>query len=400
MQIAQIAPLTEAIPPKLYGGTERVISWLVDELVALGHDVVLFASGDSQTSANLEACWPKALRLDGAVRDPNALHMAMLEQVRQRAHEFDLLHFHLDYYPFSLFSRQATPFVTTLHGRLDLPEHQVVFATFPQVPMISISNAQRRPVPGASWIRTIHHGLPERLLTPQPVRAAYFAFLGRISPEKAVDQAIWIAKRSGVPLKIAAKVDAVDRDYFESEIRKLLTPPDVEYIGEISDVEKSSFLSGAIALLAPIDWPEPFGLVLIEAMACGTPVIAFNRGSVPEIVEDGLTGFIVEGKEEAVAVTDRLSRLAAAKLLIAALAIHQLRKIPRSGAPSEVNLCSWLCRHIAVSGRCKRKRIASARRRDHFILDRRVSAALRNPREHAPGIGGLSKSCRPDCVLC
>jgi glycosyltransferase involved in cell wall biosynthesis len=286
MQIAQIAPLTEAIPPKLYGGTERVISWLADELVALGHDVVLFASGDSQTSANLEACWPKALRLDGSVRDPNALHMAVLERVRQRAHDFDLLHFHLDYYPFSLFSRQPTPFVTTLHGRLDLPEHQVVFATFPSIPVISISDAQRRPVPGAGWIRTIHHGLPERLLMPQPVAPAYFAFLGRISPEKAVD-----------------------RDYFESEIRKLLTPPDVEYIGEIGDGEKSSFLSGAIALLAPIAWPEPFGLVLIEAMACGTPVIAFNRGSVPEIVEDGLTGFVVEGEEEAVAATDRLSRL-------------------------------------------------------------------------------------------
>jgi glycosyltransferase involved in cell wall biosynthesis len=192
--------LTEAIPPKLYGGTERVISWLADELVALGHDVVLFASGDSQTSANLEACWPKALRLDGSVRDPNALHIAMLERVRQRAHDFDLLHFHLDYYPFSLFSRQPTSFVTTLHGRLDLPEHQVVFATFPSIPVISISDAQRRPVAGAGWIRTIHHGLPERLLTPQPVAPAYFAFLGRISPEKAVDQAIWIAKRCGVPL--------------------------------------------------------------------------------------------------------------------------------------------------------------------------------------------------------
>src|SRR5438876_289199 len=218
MRIAQIAPLTEAIPPKLYGGTERVISWLADELVALGHDVVLFASGDSQTSANLEACWPKALRLDGSVRDPNALHIAMLERVRQRAHDFDLLHFHLDYYPFSLFSRQPTPFVTTLHGRLDLPEHQVVFATFPSIPVISISDAQRRPVAGAGWIRTIHHGLPERLLTPQPVAPAYLSFLGRISPEKAVDQSIWIAKRCGVPLKIAAKVDAVDRDYFESEI--------------------------------------------------------------------------------------------------------------------------------------------------------------------------------------
>ncbi len=309
MRIAQIAPLTEAIPPKLYGGTERVISWLADELVALGHDVVLFASGDSQTSANLEACWPKALRLDGSVRDPNALHMSVLEQVRQRAHDFDVLHFHLDYYPFSLFSRQPTPFVTTLHGRLDLPEHQVVFATFPFIPVVSISDAQRRPVPGAGWIRTIHHGMPERLLTPQPVTPAYFAFLGRISPEKAVDQAIWIAKRCGVPLKIAAKIDAVDRDYFESEIRKLLTPPDVEYIGEINDGEKSSFLSGAIALLAPIAWPEPFGLVLIEAMACGTPVIAFNRGSVPEILEDGLTGFVVGDEEEAVAATDGLSRL-------------------------------------------------------------------------------------------
>jgi len=309
VRIAQIAPLTEAIPPKLYGGTERVISWLTEELVALGHEVALFASGDSQTSANLQTCWPKALRLDGSVRDPNALHMAMLEQVRQRAHDFDLLHFHLDYYSFSLFSRQQTPFITTLHGRLDLPEHQVVFATFPSIPVISISDAQRRPVPGAGWIRTIHHGLPARLLMPQPVRPAYFAFLGRISPEKAVDRAVCIAKRSGVPLKIAAKVDAVDRDYFESEIRKLLTPPDVEFVGEISDREKSSFLSGAIALLAPIAWPEPFGLVLIEAMACGTPVIAFNRGSVPEIVEDGLTGFVVENDEGAVAAASRLSRL-------------------------------------------------------------------------------------------
>ena len=219
------------------------------------------------------------------------------------------MHFHLDYYPFSLFSRQPTPFVTTLHGRLDLPEHQSVFATFSSVPLISISDAQRRPVPDAGWVRTIHHGLPERLLTPQPVRPGYFAFLGRISPEKALDQAIGIAKRCGVPLKIAAKVDAVDRDYFEAEIRKLLTPPDVEYIGEISDGEKSIFLSGAIALLAPIAWPEPFGLVLIEAMACGTPVIAFNRGASPEIVEDGLTGFVVEDERGAVAAANRLSRL-------------------------------------------------------------------------------------------
>src|SRR5712672_3069128 len=220
MRIAQVAPLTEAVPPRLYGGTERVVHWLTEELVALGNEVTLFASGDSRTSAKLEPTWPKALRLDGSVRDPNALHMVMLERVRQKCddEEFDFLHFHLDYYPFSLFSRQPTPFVTTLHGRLDLPEHQVVFATFPSIPVISISDAQRRPVSRAGWIRTIHHGLPERLLTPQPITPTYFAFLGRISPEKAVDQAIWIAKRSGIPLKIAAKVDAVDRDYFESEI--------------------------------------------------------------------------------------------------------------------------------------------------------------------------------------
>src|SRR6267378_2045004 len=311
MRIAQVAPLTEAVPPRLYGGTERVVHSLTEELVALGNDVTLFASGDSRNSGKLDATCPKALRLDGSVRDPNALHMVMLERVRQKCddEEFDFLHFHLDYYPFSLFSRQPTPFVTTLHGRLDLPEHQVVFATFPFIPVISISDAQRRPVPGAGWIRTIHHGMPERLLAPQPVTPAYFAFLGRISPEKAVDQAIWIAKRCGVPLKIAAKIDTVDRDYFESEIRKLLTPPDVEYIGEIGDGEKSSFLSGAIALLAPIAWPEPFGLVLIEAMACGTPVIAFNRGSVPEIIEDGLTGFVVEDEKEALVATDRLSQL-------------------------------------------------------------------------------------------
>ena len=309
MRIAQIAPLTESIPPKLYGGTERVVSWLTEELVGLGHDVVLFASGDSQTSAELEACWPRALRLDGSVRDPNGLHMSMLERVRQRADDFDLLHFHLDYYPFSLFSRQRTPFVTTLHGRLDLPEHQMVFDTFPSAPVISISDAQRRPVPQAGWVGTVHHGMPERLLTPQAVTPSYFAFLGRISPEKAVDKAVWIARRCGIPLKIAAKVDAVDRDYFEAEIRKLLTPPDVEYIGEIDDSEKSAFLSGAIALLSPVAWPEPFGLVLIEAMACGTPVIAFNRGAIPEIIEDGVTGFVVEDEKQAAVAAGHLSQL-------------------------------------------------------------------------------------------
>ncbi|MBN8979063.1 MAG: glycosyltransferase family 4 protein [Rhizobiales bacterium] len=311
MRIAQIAPLTEAVPPRLYGGTERVVHWLTEELVALGHDVTLFASGDSHTSARLEPAWPKALRLDGSVRDPNALHMVMLERVRRKCDngEFDFLHLHLDYYPFSLFSRQPTPFLTTLHGRLDLPEHQPVFSTFSSIPVISISNAQRRPVPHARWLRTIHHGLPEKLLTPQPVRPGYLAVLGRIAPEKGVDRAISIAIRCGIPLKIAAKIDRADEEYYHERIRPMMNHPLVEYIGEISDHEKSDFLSGAIGLMVPIDWPEPFGLVMIEAMACGTPVIAFNRGSVPEIVDDGKTGFVVEDDTSAVAAVDRLATL-------------------------------------------------------------------------------------------
>jgi glycosyltransferase involved in cell wall biosynthesis len=312
MRIAQVAPLTEAVPPRLYGGTERVVHWLTEELVALGHEVTLFASGDSQTSAKLEATWPKALRLDGAVRDPNALHIVMLERVRQKCddEQFDLLHFHLDYYPFSLFSRQPTPFLTTLHGRLDLPEHQPVFTTFSSVPVISISDAQRRPVPQANWVRTVHHGLPAKLLTPQPLKPEYLAVLGRIAPEKGVDRAIKIAMQCGIPLKIAAKVDRADQDYYHEVIRPLIADNSlVEYIGEISDREKSDFLSGAIALLVPIDWPEPFGLVMIEAMACGTPVIAYNRGSVAEIVDHGLTGFVVDNEASAVAAVGRVSNL-------------------------------------------------------------------------------------------
>ncbi|MDR3420248.1 MAG: glycosyltransferase family 4 protein [Xanthobacteraceae bacterium] len=314
MHIAQIAPLTEAIPPKLYGGTERVVSWLTEELIALGHNVTLFASGDSVTSARLDAVWPRALRLDGAVRDPNALHMLMLERVYQRAADFDFLHFHLDYYPFSLFSRQPTPFVTTLHGRLDLPEHQPVFDAFSAAPVVSISNSQRRPVPQARWVRTVHHGLPERLLAPKSVKPSYFAFLGRIAPEKGVDRAIRIAEHCGVKLKIAAKVDNADREYFDEQIQPMIKSPHVEYIGEINDKEKSEFLSGAIVLLVPIDWPEPFGLVMIEAMACGTPVIAFNRGSVPEVIDDGVTGFIVEDINGAIGAVDRLGHLSREKI--------------------------------------------------------------------------------------
>jgi glycosyltransferase involved in cell wall biosynthesis len=309
MRIAQIAPLTEAIPPKLYGGTERVVHWLTEELVALGHDVTLFASGDSITSATLEPMWDQSLRLSGSIRDPNALHMLMLERVRRRTDDFDVLHFHLDYYPFSLFSRQSTPFLTTLHGRLDLPEHQPVFSTFSSIPVVSISNAQRRPVPQAGWVRTIHHGVPENLLRPQAVTPSYLAFLGRIAPEKGVDQAIAIAGRCGIPIKIAAKIDKADIEYFETNIRSLFALPHVEYIGEINDKEKARFLSGAIGLLMPINWPEPFGLSMIEAMACGTPVIAYNRGSVPEVVDDGVTGFVVEDELSAINAVRRLHQL-------------------------------------------------------------------------------------------
>src|SRR4029077_5877070 len=256
-----------------------------------------------------------ALRIDGSVRDPNALHMSMLERVRQQANDYDFLHFHLDYYPFSLFSRQPTPFATTLHGRLDLPEHQPVFDTFSEVPVISISNAQRRPLPQANWVRTIHHGLPEKLLTPRPVKPSYFAFLGRIAPEKRVDRAIYVAEHCGVPLKIAAKVDRADRDYYDEQIKPLLARArNVEYIGEIGDKDKAAFLSGAIALLVPIDWPEPFGLVMIEAMACGCPVIAYNRGSVPEVIDEGVTGFVVEDETGAIGAVDRLAHLSRTRI--------------------------------------------------------------------------------------
>lgn len=310
MRIAQIAPLHEAVPPKLYGGTERVVSYLTEGLVELGHDVTLFASGDSRTSARLEAAWPRALRLDPSIRDWMAPHMLMLEQVRRVAHEFDILHFHLDYLPFPLFSQIDTPFVTTLHGRLDLPELQPIFDSFAQAHVISISDSQRGPLPRAGWVDTIHHGLPENLLVPQTdIKPAYLAFLGRICPEKRVDHAIRIAAQAGLPLKIAAKVDKADREYFKNEIEPLLSLGDVEFIGEINEAQKPAFLSGAKALLFPIDWCEPFGLVMIESMACGTPVIAFNRGSVPEVVEHGVTGFICEDVDSAVAALSRVEAL-------------------------------------------------------------------------------------------
>lgn len=310
MRIAQIAPLHEAVPPKLYGGTERVVSNLTEALVAQGHDVTLFASGDSITSAKLEAFWPQALRLDPTIRDVMAPHMLLLEEVRRRADEFDVLHFHIDYYPFSLFQRQEVPFVTTMHGRLDLPELQPIFNAFSDVPVVSISDNQRLPLQQANWQTTVYHGLPENVLKPIPnVKPGYLAFLGRVSPEKGLDKAIRIAGQAGMKLKVAAKIDKADRAYYEEVIKPLMAQPHVEYIGEIGENEKSEFLGNAHALVFPIDWPEPFGLVMIEAMACGTPVVAFNRGSVPEVIENGVSGFVVEDEISAVAAIKRLSTL-------------------------------------------------------------------------------------------
>lgn len=309
MRIAQIAPLYEAVPPKFYGGTERVVSYLTEELVALGHEVTLFASGDSETAARLEAAWPRALRLDPAIRDPIAPHALLMERVMQRAGEFDVLHFHNEYLPFSLFSRQPTPWLNTLHGRLDMIEYQGIFDTFANVPLVSISDSQRRPLPQANFIGTVLHGLPENLLTPRPMTPSYLAFLGRISPEKRPDRAIRIARACGIPLKIAAKVDNADRAYFETVIKPMLDGPGVEMVGEINETQKPEFLSGALGLLMPIDWPEPFGLVMIEAMACGVPVIAINRGSVPEVIDDGVSGFIVEDETGAIGAVERLGEL-------------------------------------------------------------------------------------------
>ena len=310
MRIAQISPLFEAVPPKLYGGTERVVYSLTEELVAMGHDVTLFASGDSITSARLAPMRAQAIRLDPSVKDWVALYFQMMEKIYRRKDEFDVLHFHVDYFPLSLFSRQNVPFLTTLHGRLDLKEFIDTFGTFTEPPFVSISNSQRKPIPNLNWARTILHGMPAHLLTPQPVKQEYVAFLGRISPEKGVDKAIRIAGRAGLKLKIAAKVDNADRRYYEEEVRPLIDGnPNVDFIGEINDAQKPDFLSGAHALIFPIDWPEPFGLVMIESMACGTPVVAFEAGSVPEVIDDGVTGFIVHSEDEAVAALGRLNEL-------------------------------------------------------------------------------------------
>jgi glycosyltransferase involved in cell wall biosynthesis len=304
MKIAQIAPLFESVPPKLYGGTERIVSYLTEELVRQGHDVTLFASGDSVTSARLERVVPSALRLNPNIRDPLPYHMTLLERVREQAEAFDVLHFHIDLFHFPLLRMLDVPAVTTLHGRLDLPDLTPFYRTFRDVPLVSISSSQRLPMPPVRWIDTIHHGLPAELyrFSPFPATKPYLAFLGRISPEKRPDRAIEIATRAGLPLRIAAKVDNADKEYWRTEIEPLVRGnPLVEFIGEIGENEKGHFLGGATAVLFPIDWPEPFGLVMIEAMACGTPVIAFPCGSAPEVIDHGVSGLLVQNVDEAIA---------------------------------------------------------------------------------------------------
>lgn len=312
MRIAQVAPLYEAVPPRLYGGTERVIHYLTEELVKQGHEVTLFASGDSVTNAKLIATVDEALRLDPKCVDPLAHHIVQLEEVIGRQKDFDIIHFHTDYLHFPLTKNCHIPCLTTLHGRLDIPDLQPVYNMFPAQRVISISNNQRLPLPQANWQGTVYHGLPEDLHPLQPKQGTYFAFVGRISPEKRVDRAIEIAIACNYPLKIAAKIDKADQHYFEKHIAHLMEHPLIEFVGEINEQQKTTFLGNAAALLFPIDWAEPFGMVMIEAMSCGTPVIAFKNGSVPEVLDDGVTGFIVESVEEAIAAVAKLPKLSRA----------------------------------------------------------------------------------------
>ena len=310
MRIAQIAPLAESVPPKLYGGTERVIAWLTEELIDLGHQVTLFASGDLATRAELAAVWPRALQLSRPRTDPMAAHAALLEAMAQRAGDFDVIHCHIDWTHLPLLSRHSTPFVTTFHGRLDLPGLTTVVQKFPSAPFVSISDNQRLPLQEANWLGTVYHGMPAALLQPSFAEGRYLAFLGRLTSEKGPEAAIRIAKVVGVPLHIAAKLPRGERGYFKEKVEPMIDGTQIRIRGEVNDKTKQDFLTGAAALLFPIHWPEPFGLVMIEAMACGTPVIAFRSGSVPEVVEDGVTGFIVESEEEAIeAIRHRLPKL-------------------------------------------------------------------------------------------
>ncbi len=309
MRIAQVSPLYESVPPLLYGGTERIVSYLTEELVTMGHEVTLFASGDSQTRARLVSPCSKGLRLDATYQDHLVHHIIMLEHFFREANNFDIAHFHIDYLHYPLSSRHSLAHLTTLHGRLDLPDLRTLYSVFPSIPLVSISNSQRKPLPFLNWQGTVYHGLPRNLYKPRFEHGHYLAFLGRISPEKRPDLAVKIARRFGMELKIAAKVDPADVEYYQEVIRPLIDGSLVEYVGEISENEKDLFLGNAFALLFPIDWPEPFGMAMIEAIACGTPIIAFRRGSVPEVMLDGVTGFVVDNVKDAVEVLKKIPGL-------------------------------------------------------------------------------------------
>ncbi|PPQ20608.1 Glycosyltransferase involved in cell wall bisynthesis [Bradyrhizobium shewense] len=309
MRIAQLAPLAESVPPKLYGGTERVVAWLVDELVKLGHDVTLFASGDSRTTGKLHPVWPRALRLGRKGADPGAANAMLLEAIAKRARDFDVIHAHIDWLQLPLLSRLGVPFMTTMHGRLDLPGLPELVRQFPEAGFVSISDHQRLPLPDAKWMGTIQHGLPSELLRPSYEEGAYLAFLGRLTAEKGPEDAIRIAHAARMPLRIAAKIPRAETAYFKKHLEPQIDGEKIQLVGEVDDVKKQAFLDRAAALLFPIDWPEPFGLVMIEAMACGTPVIAYRSGSVPEVIEHGVTGFIVENEDQAVEAVGELSKL-------------------------------------------------------------------------------------------
>lgn len=356
MRIAQVSPLYESVPPKLYGGTERVVHFLTEALVDLGHDVTLFASADSVTRARLIPGAPRALRLDTECREQIAPHVAMVERVMRQAGEFDVIHFHVDYLGFALGSRSRVPHVTTQHGRMDIPEIEPLFRLYPDEPQVSISEAQRAPLPFANWLATVYHGLPADLYRLQPAPGKYLAFLGRISPEKRVDRAVEIARRLDLPLKIAAKVGKEDEDYYQQQIKPLFADPRVEYIGEIGENDKQEFLGNASALLFPVDWPEPFGLVMTEAMACGTPVIAFRCGSVPEVMEDGVSGFVVDSVEQAVALAPRALQIPRPRVR----AYFESRFLADRMARDYLAVYEALCHSTLAGGRSPAHRTPSA----------------------------------------
>jgi glycosyltransferase involved in cell wall biosynthesis len=379
VRIAQVAPLYERVPPQSYGGTERVVSYLTEELVRQGHEVTLFASGDSITQARLVAPCAQSLRLDKNSVDPLANHVLMLEMVFREARRFDLLHFHMDYLHFPLVRRCGRPHVTTLHGRLDLPELPALYREFREMPVISISDVQRGPLPWANWQGTIYHGLPVDMHSFHEHPGDYLAFLGRISPEKRVDRAVEIARRAGLKLKVAAKIDRVDRMYFEKEIKHLFSDPLVEYVGEISGRAKDEFLGKARALLFPIDWPEPFGLVMIESLACGTPVIAWRCGSVPEVIDHAVTGFIVDSLDDAVRAVEG----------VASLSRRRCREVFEQRFSAERMARDYLAiyERLVTAWKSRRKRpffqnpFASARQGKFYLTPRRRKTKSPCPKE-------------------